>query len=233
MNLDSSFLKQQDVSNTIQLRVNISPKAGAYFGYEYRDRIIADNLTNSLTAIYYPSNVARGNCTLVDPALPLTQANLPAGCTLNPGDGSITYSAASDFAPPSVIDIHENHAILGLWARPSPNLRLSIDGDIMSADNAFTRVSPLQAQELRFQANYRAASWINLNGNVNLWYGQNDTLNINGRQHNDSFGFAVQIQPTEKFSLDLGYNYNDISSQILVCFTRHRFVARPSGLPGR
>ena len=43
LNYDSNFLKQQDVTNMIQARVNISPKAGAYFGYKYRNRIIADN----------------------------------------------------------------------------------------------------------------------------------------------------------------------------------------------
>ena len=218
MNLDSTFLKQQDVSNTIQIRVNISPKAGAYFGYEYRNRIIADNFTNSLNAVYYPSNAARGNCARLDSTLPVSQDNLPEGCTLNPADGSITYSLAGTFVPPDLTHIEENHAIFGLWTRPSQKLRFSIDGDIMTANNAFTRLSPLQSQELRVQGNYKATPWLNLNGNINLWYAQNQTPGINGRQHNDSFGFAVQIQPNEKFSVDLGYNYNDISSQLLVCF---------------
>jgi hypothetical protein len=218
LNLDSNFLKQQDVSNMIQARMNISPKTGAYFGYKYRDRIIADNFYNSISAIYLPNNAARGSCAPLVAGQPLTQADLPAGCILDPVDGSITYSATGTFGPPGVIEIQENHGIFGLWTRPTQKLRFSIDADIMSANNAFTRLSPLQSQELRFQGNYKAATWLNLNGNVNLWYGQNDTPAIDGRQHNDSFGFAVQIQPTEKFTLDLGYDYNDISSQLLICF---------------
>jgi hypothetical protein len=98
----------------------------------------------------------------------------------------------------------------------------------MSADNAFTRISPLNAQELRIRAKYKAASWINLNGSVNLWYGQNDTVNLNGHEHNNSVGLAAQLQPTEKITLDLGYNYNDISSQLLVCFTA---TGSQAGLP--
>ena len=219
LNIDSNFLKQQDVSNTIQARINFSPKVGAYLGYEYRNRIIADNFSNSISAVFYPSNAARQNCALVDPALPLTQSNLPAGCTLNSADGSIAYTAATALVPPDLTHIQENHAIFGMWARPSQNLRINVDGDIMLADKAFTRISPLNVQEVRFRANYKAASWINLNGNVNLWFGQNDTVNVNGHEHNNSFGFAAQFQPTEKLSLDLGYNYNDISSHILVCFT--------------
>jgi hypothetical protein len=221
LNINSNFLKQQDVSNTIEARINFSPKVGAYVGYDYRNRIIADNFSNSISAVFYPGplpiNAARQNCALVDSMLPLTQSNLPAGCTLNP-DGSIAYTAATALAPPSLTHINENHAIFGIWARPSQNLRINVDGDIMVADNAFTRISPLGAQQLRFRANYKAASWINLNGSVNLWYGQNDTVNVNGHEHNNSVGIAAQILPTAKLSLDFGYNYNDISSQILVCF---------------
>jgi hypothetical protein len=228
LNIDSNFLKQQDINNMIQVRVTISPKAGAYAGYNYRDRIIADNFYNSLNAIYYPQTAARDNCTLLNSALPLTQANLPVGCTLNPVDGSIVYSAASVFGPPGVTDIHENHAVLGLWIQPSQYLRFSVDADIMSADNAFTNVSPLQSQEIRFQGNYRPATWLSLNGNINLWYGQNNTTNVDSRQHNESFGFAAQLQPTEKFTLELGYNYNDISSDVLVCFTA---TGSQAGLP--
>jgi opacity protein-like surface antigen len=219
LNINNSFLKQQDVRNTIEARINFSARVGAYLGYEYRNRIIADNFSNSISAVFFPSNAARQNCALVDPALPLAQSNLPAGCTLNPVDGSIAYSAATPLVPPDLTHIQENHVIFGMWARPTHNLRINVDGDIMVADNAFTRVSPLEAQEVRFRATYKAASWINLNGNVNLWYGQNDTVNVNGHEHNNSVGLAAQIQPNEKLSLDLGYNYNDISSQILVCFT--------------
>jgi hypothetical protein len=219
LNINSNFLKQQDVSNTIEARINFSATVGAYLGYEYRNRIIADNFSNSISAVFYPSNPARQNCALVDPALPLTQSNLPVGCTLNPVDGSIAFSAASALVPPDLTHISENHVIFGMWARPSHNLRINVDGDIMVADNAFTRISPLQSQQVRFRAIYKATSWINLNGNLNLWYGQNDTVNVNGHEHDNSVGLAAQIQPTEKLSLDLGYDYNDISSQILVCFT--------------
>ena len=218
VNADNNFLKQQDVSNTIEARYNFSTKVGAYLGYEYRNRIIADNFSNTISAVFYPNNAARQSCSLVDPALPLTQSNLPAGCILNT-DGSIAYSAATPITPPGVTHINENHAIFGLWAHPSQNLRINVDGNIMVADNAFTRISPLNSQELRIRAKYKAASWLNLNGSVNLWYGQNDTVNVNGHEHNNSVGLAAQLQPTEKFTLDLGYNYNDISSNILVCFT--------------
>jgi hypothetical protein len=218
LNLDSNFLKQQDLSNTIQIRVQINPKAGAYFGYEYRARVISDNFFNSISGIYFPNNVARGNCTLVDPALPLSQVNLPAGCTLN-ADGSINYSFPGTFAPPSETDINENHSIFGLWVRPSPKFRLNVDADIMSANTTFTRLSPLNSQRMRFQADYKPSEKLHFNGLVSLWYGQNNVPGVNNLMHNNSYGASAEFLPNQKISLDLGYNYNDISTSLLVCFT--------------
>lgn len=227
LNLDSNFLKQQDLSNIIQVRVLITHKAGAYFGYEYRARVISDNFFNSFGGIYFPNNTARGNCTLVDPALPLSQGNLPAGCTLN-GDGSISYSFPGTFAPPSETDINENHAILGLWVRPSPKFRFNVDGDIMSANSAFTRLSPLNAQQVRFKVNYKPSEKLNFSGNIGLWYGQNNVPGINNLMYNNSYGVSAQFLPNQKISVDLGYNFNNISTSLLVCFTAS---GSPPGLP--
>jgi opacity protein-like surface antigen len=217
LNLDSNFLKQQDLSNTIQVRIQITHKAGAYFGYEYRARVISDNFFNSFGGIYFPDTAARGNCTLVDPNLPLAQGNLPQGCTLNT-DGSISYAFPGSFAPPSETDINENHSIFGLWVRPSQKFRFNVDGDIMSANATFTHLSPLTSQQLRFKANYKVSEKLNLNGNIALWFGQNNVPGVDNLMHNNSYGAAAQFVPNEKVSVDLGYNFNDISTSLLVCF---------------
>jgi hypothetical protein len=226
-NLDSNFLKQQDLSNTIQIRIRITSKGGAYFGYEYRARVIADNFFNTTGGIYFPNNAARGNCTLVDTGLPLSQGNLPPGCTLNV-DGTISYSFPGTFASPTETDINENHAIFGLWVRPSQKLRFNVDGDIMSANAAFTRLSPLTSQQVRFKANYKPSEKLNFNGNVGLWYGQNNVPGVNNLMHNNSYGVAAEFVPNQKISVDLGYDYNDISTSLLVCFTASGSLA---GLP--
>jgi hypothetical protein len=218
LNLDSNFLKQQDLSNTIQVRVQITHQAGAYFGYEYRARVISDNFFNSFGGVYFPNNVARGNCTLLDTGLPLSQGNLPAGCTLNT-DGSISYSFPGTYAPPSETDINENHAIFGLWVRPSQKWRVNVDGDVMSANATFTNLSPLTSQKVRVQANYKPSEKLNFNGLASLWYGQNNVPGVNNLMHNNSYGVSAEILPNQKVSLDLGYNYNDISTSLLVCFT--------------
>lgn len=218
LNLDSNFLKQQDLSNTVQVRIQITQKAGAYFGYEYRARVISDDFFNTFSGIYFPNNVARGNCTLVDPSLPLSQANLPTGCTLN-ADGSISYSFPGSLAPPIETDISENHAIFGLWVRPSQKFRVNLDGDVMSANAAFTNLSPRDSQRFGIKADYKLSEKLNLNGNIALWYGQNNVPGVNNLMHNNSYGISAQFLPNERASVDVGYSFNDISTSLLVCFT--------------
>jgi len=231
LNLDSNFLKQQDLSNIIQIRVQISPRGGAYFGYEYRARVISDNFFNSFGGIYFPNNVARGNCTLIDTTLPLSQGNLPAGCTLN-ADGTISYSFPGTFSPPGETDINENHAIFGLWVRPSQKFRFNVDGDVMSANHTFTAFSPLTSQQVRLKADYKQSEKLNFSGTISLWYGQNNVPGTENTMHNNSYGVAAQFLPSQKVSVDLGYNYNDISSSLLVCFTASGSLPGLPACPG-
>lgn len=222
VNTDSNFLKQQITSNLLEGQVQISHKSGAYFGYQYVHRVIADNFFNLQNAIYFPSNAARGNCALVS-------GILPDGCTQN-ADGSISYMTPSaTFGPPGITDINSNTAVLGLWFKPQPSWTINLDAEIGSADNTFTNLSPRNYQQFRARARYRAKSWMNLNAYFTTIYGQNPVTTINGSQHNLNAGFAVSLTPSEKYSAQLGYNYNDIYSSLLICYTSS--LALP-GLPG-
>jgi len=64
-----------------------------------------------------------------------------------------------------------------------------------------------------------ASEKLNLTGNVGLWYGQNNVSGVKNLMHNNSYGAVAQFAPSQKFSVDLGYNFNDISTSLLVCFT--------------
>jgi hypothetical protein len=221
VNLDSNFLKQQIISNLIEGQLQISPKAGAYFGYRYTHRVIADDFYNVQNAIYFPNNAARGNCALVG-------GILPDGCTQN-ADGSISYQTPdATFEPASATDINSNSAVLGLWVKPFQHLSINLDADFGSADNTFTRLSPRNYQEFRAKVQYRAAAWLNLSAYFRTTEGQNPVANVNGSQHNRNVGFSLSITPSEKLSAQLGYNYTNIASQLLICFTSSQ--AQP-GLP--
>jgi hypothetical protein len=212
VNLDSNFLKQKIISNLIEGQVQMSPKAGAYFGYRYTHREIADNFYNTQNAIYFPNNAERGNCAL-------EAGVLPEGCTLN-ADGSVSYQTPNPtFGPPGVTDINSNSAVLGLWLKPRQRWTINLDADLGSADNTFTPLSARNYQEFRARVQYRATTRVNLNAYFQTLEGQNPIANVNGSQHNRNAGASVSFTPSEQLSLQLGYNYNSIYSQLLICYT--------------
>jgi hypothetical protein len=207
----SLFLKQDEKTNLAELQYQFSRKLGARLGFRYRHRSINDKDFESVTEIFFPDNANRGDCALENLALPV-------GCTPN-GDGSFTFNTPK----PIELDtgetlINEYSGVFGIWAKPLPAWRISFDMELMSADNSFTRISPRQVQEYRIRSNYKLISWLNLDGSVSIWEARNNVPEINNLQHSRFYGLSALIQPRESFGLELGYDYNDVFSQILICY---------------
>jgi hypothetical protein len=208
----SLFLKQDEKTNLAQLQYQFSPQLGARLGFRYRHRSINDKDFEGVTEIFFPDNANRGDCALEE------DGALPVGCTPN-GDGSFTFTTPK----PIELDtgetlINEYSGLFGVWAKPLPAWRISFDMELMSADNTFTRISPRQSQEYRIRSSYRLMPWLNLDGSVTIWEARNNVPEINNLQHNRFYGFSALIQPRESFGLELGYDYNDVFSQILICY---------------
>jgi len=228
--VDSNFLKQDEKTNLAELEYQFSPKLGARAGFRYRHRAIDDNFFEAKNEVYFPNNAARGDCAPVNPG-PVTQANLPAGCSLN-AEGSITF-----VTPPSGVPfsaglgetlINEYAGVFGLWARPTTKWNIRFDADLTSADNVFTRISPRETQEYRLRSTYKPTGWMNLSGSVTIWEGRDNVADVNNLQHNRTYGFSALLQPAEKYGFELGYDYNDVFSQILICFTSSAVAVGPA-----
>lgn len=215
--VNSNFLKQDEKTNLAELEYQFSRRFGGRVGYRYRHRAIDDNFFSSVNEIFFPNNAARGDCALVDATLPLTQGNLPQGCTLN-SDGSIAFVTPGPTTNPGETLINEHGALLGFWARPVTNWRVSFDAELMSADNTFTRISPRESQEYRVRTTYKTTNWLSLNGSIRIFEGRNNVFEVNDLQHDRSYGISALIQPNEKFALELGYDYDDVFSQVLICY---------------
>ncbi len=71
---------------------------------------------------------------------------------------------------------------------------------------------------------------MNISGSVTIWEGRNNVSEVNNLQHNRVYAFSAGFQPTEKVALELGYDYNDVFSQILVCFTSSAVVTGPTSV---
>jgi hypothetical protein len=218
--VSSLFLKQEEKTNLSELEYQFSRRFGVRGGFRYRHRSIDDKDFESVAQLFFPNNANRGACALVGGAL-------PEGCAAN-GDGSFTFITPQ----PNELDtgealINEYSGVFGVWARPVANWRISFDTELMSADNAFTRISPRQTQEYRVRTSYKPAQWLNLSGSITLWEGRNNVAEIDSLQHNRFYGVSAVIQPRESFGLELGYDYNDVFSQILICYTS---TTAPAGL---
>lgn len=219
--VNGNFLKQDEKTNLAELEYRFSSRLGARLGYRYRHRAIDDGFFATATDVFFPgptaTSAARGVCARLDATQPVSQANLPGGCTLN-GDTSITFASPEPSIDAGETSINEHAMVLGIWARPTSNFRISFDTELMSADNSFTRVSPRQSQEYRVRSKYQPASWLNLNGSIMIWEGRNNVSEVNDLQHNRAYGLSALIQPNEKFGMEIGYDYNDVFSRILICY---------------
>ena len=208
----SGFLRQREKSNLAQLNYQFSSRLGLRAGLRDRHRAIDQTQFATAAELFFPTNPNRGDCALV-------AGNLPAGCTAN-GDGSFTFLTPDpELDDSGEVDINEYSGLFGFWVKPLSNWRISLDTEFMSADNAYTRIAPRQSQEYRLRTKYKPFSWLDLNGSITIWEARNNVPEINNLQHNRVYGFTAIIQPRESFSFELGYDYNDVFSQILICYT--------------
>ncbi len=218
--ISSLLLKQDQKTNLFQLEYDVSRMYGVRVGYRFRHRAIADSDFEQIAELFYPSNANRGDCALV-------AGVLPAGCTVN-GDGSFTFQTPLPIETDTGETlINEHSGLLGVWARPVDAWRVNFDMELAGADNSFTRISPRQWQEYRLRTTYKVASWVNLSGSVNILEKRNNVSEINNLQHNRLYGGTAMFEPNDRIAVELGYDYSDDFSQILVCFVS---TVAPAGI---
>src|ERR1700674_128372 len=226
----STLLKVDEKTNLFELEYQFTPRVGARLGYRYRSRTEAERNFESGTFVFFPDQ--QNNRSPLAP-FNVDDAGNPVPCPVanNQPDGTCVLTPEPSLDMSST-PIHENAAVIGIWARPTNNWRISFDTELMSADHSFTRISPRQSQEYRVRTAYKPAGWLNLNGSITIWEGRNNVPEISNLQHNRTYGLSAQFQPNEKFGLDLGYDYNDVFSQITICFVSSAVPANLALCPG-
>ena len=116
------------------------------------------------------------------------------------------------------IEVNEVGPIAGIWLRPSDHLRINADLELMTADNFITRISPRQRQNYRVRTTYRPKRWASLSASANIWESRNGEADTKYRQHYRSFGTTLSLLPSERFGLDLSYNFTDALQNAYMCF---------------
>jgi hypothetical protein len=143
-----------------------------------------------------------------------------AGARIGYRYGERIFDHFNDFLPGDEDHflIHEQTALLGLWARPSHSLRLNFDLEHTNYDNVIVRMAPRKESRYRFQTGYTPRPWAVLGGSINILQDANADSLTNYVGHNRNFGFTASLTPRERFGVDLAYNYNDVIQNALICF---------------
>jgi len=219
-NISTGFLKQAEKTNLAQLQYQISSRFGVRGGFRDRHRDIDQTSFGSTAELFLPNNANRGDCALEAGALPVV-------CTAN-GDGSFSFVTPNPVVEgPGEVHINEYSGVFGIWVKPIPNWRISFDTELMSADNVYTRIDPRQSQEYRLRTKFKPRTWMDLDGSITIWEARNNVPNIDNLQHNRVYSVSAMFLPGESLSFEVGYSYNDVFSQILICYTS---TAAPVGL---
>ncbi len=131
-------------------------------------------------------------------------------------------AAASSLTPAATLSPSTRIGPCLAWfCRPTPQLRANFNADFMYADNSFTRISPRQLQHYRMRTAYNPHPWLSFNGTINILESRDNVETVNHLFHNRDFSFATVITPSEKWSINLNYAYDDIFSTTLECYTSH------------
>lgn len=194
----NNFLGQDSKINTFELEYDLTKRISAHMGYRYQRRDIDVRLSYVQVGTFFPNRNTRGGCTNV----------VNNVCTL-----TTVLRNENDFT-----EINAHSGLFGVSARPTNSFRISFDTELYSADNTFTRITPRQFQEYRVRAIYKPKDWINFGAAIVISEGRNNVSDVGHLDHNRSYGFDASVNPNEKLSLDLHYDYNDVFSRTNICF---------------
>jgi hypothetical protein len=147
--LFATVLAEKTYSNTLKVNWAPSRRLSAYLGYRYGRRELTGALQGdsaNLNSYYLADNGV--------PAPLATNDALPA--LLN------------------ITKINEHTALGGIVLRPTDAWRVNADVELLSADNAFTNISPRHQQRLRANTTYKVNRWASVNGGVHFIETRND-----------------------------------------------------------
>jgi hypothetical protein len=118
----------------------------------------------------------------------------------------------------NVIPIHENWGLFGARFQPVRALAVNFTLDAMSADRAYTRISPRQSQDYKIYATYHPHPWLNMTSSITIFESRNNVTNVNHLQHNRDYSFGATVNPNKYWSVDIHYAYTDNYTRTNVCY---------------
>ena len=215
--LFSTVLAERTLYNTAKVNWAPSRRLNAYLGYRFGRRDLTGALQGDSPTLnsYY-----------------LVQDGVPAPLATNnalPANLNITK-------------INEHTALGGIVLRPKDGWRVNADLELLSADNAFTNISPRHQQRLRANTTYKVNRWASVNGGVHFIETRNDFAeSVNAsfnptnpnlfpttgastvpaayghKDHWRYYTLGGSLHPDRRFEFDFGWTYLDQQINSATC----------------
>jgi len=150
---------------------------------------------------------------------------LPVGSTT---DGTVT--------------IHGNGGLFNIAVRPTDHWTINGSIEAFYNDNAFTPVSPREAQHYRLHTMYRPKSWVTVSGVYNDLERHNNTNNnqaavaagdsiysgpINHVDHGRIVNVGAALTPNTRYGFDFNYGFSDVYASTNICYDGQASAAFP------
>ena len=117
------------------------------------------------------------------------------------------------------IPIHEDWLLFGSVLQPISQLRINVNVDAMSADRAYTRISPRQSQHYVVRSTYKPEKWMTVTGTVNILESRDNVLYVHALQHNRNYSLGTVLTSGGNWSVDANYAYTSVYSTVTECYT--------------
>ena len=217
------MLQQSDRQNTIELEYDFTPRLGATVGYRYEARDVRQTINSIQIQTFFPGPTAalanRGACS---PAI---------SHPLNP-DGTCTVVVPAADVGTDGFALVAHSGLFGIWARPTDALRMNFDLELASQSPLGPmRTTPRNWQRYKFRTTYTPVRWATLAGTLNIREFRNNVPGIDYLGHNRNYSVSAVLNPRDWLGFDLSYNYNDIKSDIDICFVATPNLAPPGPAP--
>jgi hypothetical protein len=213
----NTVLAERTLYNTAKVNFAPSRRLNAYLGYRYGRRELTGALQGDSPTLnsYY-----------------LVQDGVPAPLATNnalPANLNITK-------------INEHTGLGGIVLRPKDGWRVNADVELLSADNAFTNISPRHQQRLRANTTYKVNRWASVNGGVHFIETRNDFAeSVNAsfnpanpnlfpttgastvppayghKDHWRYYTLGGSLHPDQRFEFDFGWTYLDQQINSATC----------------
>jgi hypothetical protein len=215
------FLGEKSVYNTSTVEWDPTTRFGMHVGYRYGHRELSAKERDLGTLTYYPTGgtTARGACATdgsqEDCSVVIDPTTQVSTLTFGPNTGAFSE------------ELTEHTGMIGFRAMPVDGWRVNADLEMMSANNAFTQISPRNATHFKLRSTYRVSKWGSVSGSINALERKNpaDDQSIfpagltvpKHEDHSRSYNLSFNVNPKDWIGVDFGWSLLDVISTTGTC----------------